>query len=482
MNIQLNNKFRVLVVGVVLPSMGSSQASTLYVAPSSANPMPPYTNWATASPTIQQAIDAAAPGDELVVTNGIYATGGRNVPGSTNLILTWTNRVTVDKPLTLRSVNGSQFTVIQGDWSTRCAYLAAGASLSGFTLTNGHVQVGAGVLCESQAAVVSDCLIVSNSAWSVGGRGGGASGGALNRCTLVGNFAGSDFGGAGGGADSCALNDCRLVGNSSQYGGGGGAYGSTLNNCTLTGNSGRGVYRCVVNNSTLTGNSEGGAYLSTLNNSIVYFNTAPSQQEANYALSILNYCCTTPQPTDGLGNLTNAPLFLDQVGGNLRLQSNSPCINAGNNAYAPDGPDLDGNPRIVAGTVDIGAHEFQAPTSIISYAWLQHFGLPTDGSADFIDSDGDGMNNWQEWRCGTDPTNALSVLRLVSASTSGAIVMVSWESVAGVNYVVERSTNFGIGATIFTPLTNLAGQPTITTYTDMKFGGSGPVLYRVGVR
>lgn len=48
-------------------------------------------------------MDAAAPGDEIVVTDGTYATGGRAVYG------TMTNRVTVDNPLTLRSINGYRF-------------------------------------------------------------------------------------------------------------------------------------------------------------------------------------------------------------------------------------------------------------------------------------------------------------------------------------------------------------------------------------
>ncbi|MHC1765095.1 MAG: choice-of-anchor Q domain-containing protein [Verrucomicrobiia bacterium] len=222
-----------------------------------------------------------------------------------------------------------------------------------------------------------------------------------------------------------------------------------------------------------------------LNNCIVYFNTA--RDGANYhdgwgwyRPAVLNHCCTTPMPTNGVGNITNAPLFVDYEGGNLRLQSNSPCINAGNNAYAPGSTDLDGLPRIISGTVDIGAYEFQGVGSVISYAWLQQYGLPTDGSADVTDPDADGLNTWQEWRCLTDPTNALSSLRLLSASPAGTNVTVRWQSVAGVNYFLERSTDLSANPP-FTPLaTSLPGQAGSTAYTDTNAATVPRLFYRVG--
>ena len=142
--------------------------------------------------------------------------------------------------------------------------------------------------------------------------------------------------------------------------------------------------------------------------------------------------------------------------------------------------DLDGNPRIASSTVDFGAYEYQGTSSAISYAWLQQYGLPTDGSADLTDSDHDGMDYWQEWRCGTDPTNALSVLRMLSAAApAGTSVTVTWQSVAGASYFLERTTNLGSPFTLLA--TNIVGQADTTAYADTTATRTGPFFYRVGV-
>ena len=307
--------------------------------------------------------------------------------------------------------------------------------------------------------------------------GGGASESGLYTCWLSGNstpvFGGGTFGGQ--------LNYCTLTANSA--GGGGGAFQGTLNNCVLTGNHspeyGGGAWLGVLNNCTLSGNSAnsvGGAYLTTLNNCIVYHNTG-----SNHSRATLNYCCTTPLPSGRSGNFTNAPLFVDEPGGDRRLQNTFPCINGGRNIYAPAGLDMDNHVRIVGGTVDVGAYEFQTPSSLISYAWLQQYGLPTDGSADFADSDADRFNNWEEWRCLTDPTNALSVLHLLSISITNARVTVCWQSVGGVSYFLERATNLTTPI-LFTPLaTNLPGRPGSTCFTDRSTAGASQIFYRVGV-
>ncbi|MBN1673069.1 MAG: hypothetical protein JXR37_18630, partial [Kiritimatiellae bacterium] len=288
---------------------------------------------------------------------------------------------------------------------------------------------GGGVWCSDCSAEVSNCVISGNSAYgggaSYGGTlagcdltgnsatdGGGAFGGILTDCTLIGNWAlmegGGSFGGVltectlsqnatamegGGGAAGSRLVACVLTDNQAAFGGGaayatlsrcvvtgnwaysgGGVYGGTLDNCLLVRNSaqvGGGSHESVLSACTLAENSAdlaGGAFGGNLYDCIAYFNDAPASE--NWTNASLSYCCTTPLPTGGVGNITGDPLFADTNAADYRLLLNSPCVDAGGNQDGMEGvADLDGNPRILNGTVDMGAYEL--PFWVSARAFLQ---------------------------------------------------------------------------------------------------------------
>jgi len=116
----------------------------------------------------------------------------------------------------------------------------------------------------------------------------------------------------------------------------------------------------------------------------------------------------------------------------------------------------------------------------LPYAWLARFGLTTDGSADFADSDGDGLNNWQEWRVGTDPVNESSALRVVSVSAANPGMTVRWQSVSGRLYFLERSTNLALHPPFASLASNIVAEADMSIYTDTNAIGKGPFFYRVG--
>jgi hypothetical protein len=131
--------------------------------------------------------------------------------------------------------------------------------------------------------------------------------------------------------------------------------------------------------------------------------------------------------------------------------------------------------------IQTDSYEAHTPLSVIPFGWLQVYDLPTDGSVDYVDTDGDRLNNWEEWRAGTDPTQASSVLKMLTASNSGSGITVRWQSVSGVNYYLQRSSLLE-SASFSTLQSNLVGQVGSTSYTDTNAIGSGPFFYRVGVQ
>ena len=366
-----------------------------YVSPVGGN-ISPYTNWANAAHTIQDAIDVASPGDTVLVTNGTYSVGETVMPG-----FALSNRVVITKNITVNSVNGPENTIIlgqgpNGSGAVRGVCMTAGI-LEGFTVSNGHTRTsgvyydtsGGGVNMMIGNGIITNCTISGNSAddWG-GGTCGGTYGGTVNNCTISGNSAYE-----GGGSYGCTVNNSTISGNSAEYGGGtsrgtvnnstisgnsayhgGGTQGGIINNSTISGNSadrGGGTYESTINNCTICGNSAdnggGGTYESTINNCIVWDNTASS--DANFYDSTISYSCSTPLPS-GVGNISSDPQFVNASAGDYHLLFTSSCIDAGSNGYVQGATDLDGNPRILNGTVDMGCYEvsrnylFSAPAIV----------------------------------------------------------------------------------------------------------------------
>ncbi|HLP78625.1 MAG TPA: PKD domain-containing protein, partial [Candidatus Paceibacterota bacterium] len=353
-----------------MATSGVAQVIIHYVDAASANPQTPFTNWMTAATTIQDAIDVAAPGEIVLVTNGIYVSGGKVMGG--NL----TNRVVVDKAILVQSVNGSAVTTIQGApdssvWTNglaavRCVWMTNNAILSGFEITRGATRsvsgsvnqqmFGGGVWANSTNATVANCVIATNMASY---QGGGAYQIRLLNSEIRGNLAvgsgtpatGVATAGSGGGAVNSLLRNCLVTGNQALQGNAGGTLNCFQQNCAFTGNSthlsgaaahsGKLVNCTVADNISWGYSSTFGAVTSSaLTNCIVYRNQLYSFSGAsNCANCVLEYCCTTPLPS-GNGNIDADPqLLIDGI----HLAESSPCRSAGNSNLLV-GTDIDGQP------------------------------------------------------------------------------------------------------------------------------------------
>ena len=122
-------------------------------------------------------------------------------------------------------------------------------------------------------------------------------------------------------------------------------------------------------------------------------------------------------------NITNDPQFVDLTATNLRLKSTSPCIDAGTNlAWMAGTTDLDGLPRIINGTADMGAYE--------------------------------------------SPSPAITCITPPSPSSGPAI---TWASFTGAQYAVYGSTNFTYGYDILLQ-DGISALPPANSYTDTASG------------
>ncbi|NCS16715.1 MAG: cadherin [Microcystis aeruginosa G13-12] len=138
---------------------------------------------------------------------------------------------------------------------------------------------------------------------------------------------------------------------------------SAITNTTFSGNS------AVSGSALFTTESYGYNYSTTLRNSIIWGNGGTAIASGTRAI----YTANNNIAQGGQFGTNVDPLFVDAINDDLRLQSGSPAINAGNNTLLPaDTLDLDKdgnitetipfdiarNPRVNGTNVDMGAFEF----------------------------------------------------------------------------------------------------------------------------
>jgi hypothetical protein len=284
---------------------------------------------------------------------------------------------------------------------------------------NSSNKDGGGIFCNNSSPKITNCTIAGNSTGD-NGRGGGIfcssySNPSISNCDIIGNSADSRGGGISCLYSNPTLTNCTIRFNSGWDGGGIFCKKSspTITNCTITGNSatkwhkacGGGIY-CLASSSpaiincTINGNSAsdygGGIFVDFCTCKPIITNCILWGNMSNYGQEItLKSKLYTPYPShltvlysDVQGGLEAIyveegctltwnwsdidvdPCFVDigywdangiWVDGDYRLIEDSPCIDAGDLNYIaePHETDLDGNPRVINGRIDMGAFEYR---------------------------------------------------------------------------------------------------------------------------
>lgn len=415
-----------------------------YVRAGWTNARSPYATWETAATNIQDAINAAADGKLVLVTNGTY---------------TLSAQVAVARPLTVRSVNGPGVTILNGAQRTRCVRLAsAKAVVEGFTITGGRSSPSGGGVRIDDGGTLRGCVVTNNVVTGSGNDGAGVwvQNGQVVNCLVAFNTSPDKAGGIYA-QYGCLAENCTVVSNTAATQGGVRGYGST----------GMGILfrNCIIWNNAATGATDP---------------NRDSTATITYAA-----CCTTPLPATGSDNVTGDPLFANAAARDFRLTAASSCVDGG---LAGTGPtnDLDGVARPLDGNadgtprVDIGAYE------------LAHPGVDADGdglsdAAEaytyrsnplIADSDGDRQADGAEVLAGTDPIRRGDVFRVTQAAAAAGGDVLTWDSHTGRTYTVVGASMAPAGA--WSNLGVVAGDGGPLRYTNAA--PAAVRFYRVKVR
>jgi len=368
-------------------------------------------------PAIQEAIDAAVPGDTIIVRPGTY----------------FENLDFHGKDIAVVSEQGAGSTTIDAGKAGQPVKFYGGegraAKLEGFSIRNGSLPIE----CHNASSpTIVNNVIEDNE----GDKGGGIncfnySNPLISKNRIRNNLAGGSGGGIycegsnpeitnniiennqslhTGGGITCSgahpfIDSNLIIGNTSVNEAGGIFFAKsssiTTNNIiayNISGGLGGGIHCSqsspeLVNN-TIYGNQAargGGIYwqhdtTSTVTNCILWNNTAPTDPEiALYSAPALFEYCDIAGGWPGVGNISSDPALEDPIANDFHLTYTSPCIDSGtNDALHLPLYDFEGDLRIVNDVVDMGADEFYEVIAVpADYATIQE-AIDAANERDFV--------------------------------------------------------------------------------------------------
>jgi hypothetical protein len=383
----------------------SSIAQNIHYVDSSATGLDDGTSWANAFLDLQDALETAQPGEQIWVAKGVY------IPAKdTNDDIAISNRrafLLRDGVKLYGGFQGTENSVSQRKWRVNKTILSgippnsvqsksyivvlarnldSTASMDGFYITdadNGVIRPGgSAVLIRNGNPVLSNLVLYNNRGADGGALGLHNSSSLIANVTIKKNYAWQQLSnrGSGGGiymwGSKPVLVNCLITGNTSENRGP--AISSILSqpviiNSTICNNyaSGGMIYDAihisnssnfVIINSIVEGRIRGFgsvAAIAAIQNSIIYGSGGSTNWNTLFGI-------------DAGGNQDVTVIHTDSVNGNYRLMDCSPGLDTGSTHLLPkddydldyDGItnelfpiDIEGRPRVVNGTVDIGAYE-----------------------------------------------------------------------------------------------------------------------------